>query len=199
VQSTARARGTARDSAPDAFGEHAELAAAPEGQQPLLHPNLAEIYRQKVAALAEALADETMQDEGFELIRSLLDEIVLVPEGEELRIEIHGELAGILELCQPGKTPGRGRASAEQIKVVAGAGFGLCALFIAPGLERLARRVGRLSGTATAKIQPRSRPFERSAYCTENSNRRPEPLATIGMRGTFVTVATRPDALIRGD
>jgi site-specific DNA recombinase len=101
----------------------AEIAATPEGQQPLLHPNLAEIYRQKVAALAEALADEAMRDEAFELIRSLLDRIVLLPEGDELRIEIHGELAGILELCQQSKTPGRSRASAEQIKVVAGAGF----------------------------------------------------------------------------
>ena len=77
-----------------------------------------------MAALAEALADETMRDEAFELIRSLLDKIVLVPEGEELRIEIHGELAGILELCQQSKTPGRSRASAEQIKVVAGVRFG---------------------------------------------------------------------------
>jgi site-specific DNA recombinase len=119
----------------------AEIAAAPEAQQPLLHPNLAEIYRQKVAALAEALADEAMRDEAFELIRSLLDRIVLVPEGEELRIEIHGELAGILDLCQQRKTPGRGRASAEQIKVLAGARFGLCALFIAPGLERLGHRM----------------------------------------------------------
>jgi site-specific DNA recombinase len=76
-----------------------------------------------VAALAEALADEAMRGEAFELIRSLLDKIVLVPEGEELRIEIHGELAGILELCQDGKTPGRSRASAEQITLVAGAGF----------------------------------------------------------------------------
>jgi DNA invertase Pin-like site-specific DNA recombinase len=99
----------------------AQLAATPEAQQPLLHPNLAESYRQKVAALADALADDAFRDEAFEVIRSLLDKIVLVPEGEELRIEIHGELAGILELCQQGKTPGRSRASAEQIKVVAGA------------------------------------------------------------------------------
>ena len=101
----------------------AEIAATTEEQQPLLHPNLAEVYRQKVAALAEALADEAMRDEAFELIRSLLDKIVLVPEGAELRIEIHGELAGILDLCRQSKTPGRSRASAEQIKVVAGAGF----------------------------------------------------------------------------
>jgi site-specific DNA recombinase len=92
----------------------AELAAAPD---------LAQVYRRKVAALAEALAAEAIRDEAFELIRSLLDKIVLVPEGEELRLEIHGDLAGILELCRQSKTPGRSRASAEQIKVVAGAGF----------------------------------------------------------------------------
>jgi hypothetical protein len=59
---------------------------------------------------------------------------VLVPEGEELRIEIRGELAGILELCRQSKTPGRSRASAEQIKVVAGGRLGSCALFVAPGV-----------------------------------------------------------------
>ena len=84
----------------------AELAAAPEAQQPLLHPNLAKVYRSKVAALHDALADEVTQDEALELIRSLVDKIVLVPEGDELRIQIHGQLAGILALCQQSKTPG---------------------------------------------------------------------------------------------
>ena len=68
-----------------------------------------------MAALHDALTDEVMRDEAFELIRSLLDKIVIVPEGEELRIEIHGELAGILELCQQAKTPGPSRASAEHV------------------------------------------------------------------------------------
>ena len=36
---------------------------------------------------------------------------------------LRGALAGILELGQQSKTPGQSRASAEQIKVVAGAGF----------------------------------------------------------------------------
>jgi site-specific DNA recombinase len=63
------------------------------------------------------------QGEAVELIGSLVDEIVLVPQGEGLGIRIQGALAGILELCGHGKTPGRGRASAEPIKVVAGAGF----------------------------------------------------------------------------
>jgi site-specific DNA recombinase len=101
----------------------AELAAAPEAQQPLLHPNLAEVYRQKVAALQAALAAEASRDEACELIRSLIDKVVLVPEGGELRIEVHGELAGILTLCQNAKAPDRSRALAEQIKGVAGVGF----------------------------------------------------------------------------
>jgi hypothetical protein len=58
-----------------------------------------------------------MRDEAFELIRSLLDKIVLVPEGEELQLEIHGELAGSWSCAS--KANARSRASAEQIKVVA--------------------------------------------------------------------------------
>ena len=101
------------------------VSAAPE---PLIHPNLAEIYRQKVAALHEALADPTSRDEAFDTIRSLIEEIRLVPENGELRIEIRGELGGILSLCdasdrrKPGHE-GRAVAAAEQIKMVAGRGF----------------------------------------------------------------------------
>jgi site-specific DNA recombinase len=50
----------------------------------------------------------------------------LVPANGELRIEIKGELAGILELCQEGakKKPGGLSTAglAEQIKMVAGEG-----------------------------------------------------------------------------
>jgi hypothetical protein len=97
-------------------------SAAPE---PLIHPNLAEVYRQKVAVLHDALHDPQSRDEAFDTIRSLIEEIRLVPECGELRIEIKGELGGILNLCEASdaKKPGReGRvvAAAEQIKMVAG-------------------------------------------------------------------------------
>jgi hypothetical protein len=102
-----------------------ELTAAP-APQPLLHPNLAEVYRQRVAALHEALHDPASRDEAFDTIRSLIDAIRLVPENGALRIDIQGELGGILALCTAADTkkPGReGRALAEQIKMVAGRGF----------------------------------------------------------------------------
>jgi site-specific DNA recombinase len=99
------------------------IATAPA---PLIHPNLAEVYRQRVAALHDALHEPTSRDEAFDVIRSLIEEIRLVPVDGELRIEIKGELAGVLELCQQANSKKPGGLStaglAEQIKMVAGAG-----------------------------------------------------------------------------
>ena len=98
-----------------------ELAAR-DAPAPLIHPNLAEVYRQQVERLHEALQEPATHDEAFELIRSLIDEIQLIPEDGELRVELHGALAGILALSAS-KTPGGRDAAglAEQIKMVAGA------------------------------------------------------------------------------
>jgi hypothetical protein len=91
----------------------------------LIHPNLAEAYRQQVEQLHQALHNPATRDEAFELIRSLIDEIRLVPEAAELRVELKGELAGILALAADSKKPGDLSAAglAEQIKMVAGTGF----------------------------------------------------------------------------
>ena len=63
------------------------------------------------------------QAEAFEIIRSLVDKVILTPVDEELCIDLHGQLAGILQLCDLGKE--RPAASYEeralQIKMVAGA------------------------------------------------------------------------------
>jgi site-specific DNA recombinase len=100
-----------------------ELAGA-SAPAPLIHPNLAEVYRRKVAALHEALREPGSKDEAFELIRSLIEVIRLVPDEGRLRVEIKGELAGILELCREAdKTKPGGLSTAglaEQIKMVAG-------------------------------------------------------------------------------
>ena len=88
------------------------------------HPGLAELYRCKVAALHEALEDASTREEAMELIRSLIDAIVLVPYDGRLRIEVRGDLAAILAFGKGRKNPGHAdRDSAEQIKVVAGVGF----------------------------------------------------------------------------
>ena len=99
-----------------------KTAAAPA---PRLHPNIAEVYRRKVEELHNALRAE---DAGpaRELIRGLVEAIVLLPEDGKLHVEVRGELAAILRLSRPpnAKAPaGAPELLAEQIKMVAGAGF----------------------------------------------------------------------------
>ena len=100
------------------------LLSEAKAPQPLVHPNLAEVYRRKVAELHEAIQSEDIREEAWEVIRSLVDEILLTPEDGELRIDLKGELAGILSLAAGKKKPdAQLRIGLEQIKMVAGAGF----------------------------------------------------------------------------
>jgi site-specific DNA recombinase len=76
-----------------------------------------------VAVIHEALHGPATRDEAFDVIRSLIDEIRLVPVEGELKIQIKGELAGILELCaasnkKPGSLSTTGLS--QQIKMVRG-------------------------------------------------------------------------------
>ena len=88
---------------------------------PRLHPNLAEVYRQKVAALKEGLNDEGIRQEATEIIRSLIEEIRLVPENDHLAIELRGDLATILAFANKSKHPRRDEATGVQVTLVAGA------------------------------------------------------------------------------
>ena len=101
-----------------------DLAVA-EAPAPRLHPNIAEVYRKEVSGLQAMLASNGTH-EAWDLLRSLIDEIVLVPEYGKLRVEIRGALAGILSLCGISKEKGAGispDALALQVKMVAGIGF----------------------------------------------------------------------------
>jgi hypothetical protein len=93
--------------------------------QPRLHPNLAEVYRAKVADL-RALEAPGERHEAMDLIRSVISKLRLIPEDGGLQFELHGELAGILALCEAKSSKARQgdlAGLAEQIKLVAGAGF----------------------------------------------------------------------------
>src|SRR6266850_3072556 len=97
----------------------AQLAAA-DAPVPLLHPNLAVLYREKVATLASALGNTDSRSEAAEALRGLVDAIVLVPAGNELRIELKGNLAAMLSAAQNAKRSPEGDLSL-QIALVAGA------------------------------------------------------------------------------
>lgn len=93
---------------------------------PLLHPNLAEVYRKKVAKLINELNEESIRPEATEILRSLIDAVVLVPENGRLRIDLKGDLAGILTFAAGSRSAASARTAGlelEQIKLVAGEGF----------------------------------------------------------------------------
>jgi site-specific DNA recombinase len=59
------------------------------------------------------------------IVRGLVETITLVPEDGHLRIVVRGELGAILQLASGAQAAraGDAREMAEQIKMVAGAGF----------------------------------------------------------------------------
>ena len=92
--------------------------------KPLLHPNLASIYRTRVESLEAALRDPEHGREAFDIVRGLVDEVRIVPTNGEITIELRGELAGILALADGAKKSARSpEDQALQIKMVAGVGF----------------------------------------------------------------------------
>ena len=100
----------------------AKLAAA-DAPPPLLHPEMADLYRHKVKALAQALEHSETRTEASEALRGLIDAIILTPTEGDLRIELKGNLAAMLGAAQNAKrSPETGDLSL-QVVMVAGAGF----------------------------------------------------------------------------
>ncbi|KGM34183.1 recombinase family protein, partial [Inquilinus limosus] len=88
--------------------EKAELEARLSGAEeppPLLHPNLAEVFRQQIAALHEKLQAEETKTEAAAIVRGLVDRITLVPEGGSLSIVLRGDLAAMLAFAWNSKEP----------------------------------------------------------------------------------------------
>ncbi|BAJ82025.1 putative recombinase [Acidiphilium multivorum AIU301] len=105
-----------------------EFLASAETPPPVLHPSMAVIYRERVAALHEALQQDETRAQAAEVIRSLVSEIVLTPAGGLLEIDVGGDLAGILTIAAAGKQQkspslaGTG-SDGSQVMMVAGTGF----------------------------------------------------------------------------
>ncbi|WP_310531409.1 recombinase family protein [Novosphingobium sp.] len=98
-----------------------ETAKEPE---PLLHPEMATFYRERVRELYAALKSEPKQPqtEVTEVLRSLISQVILTPQDGELQIDVRGELAGILNLSLKRKKPAE-VAGNSQVSMVAGVGF----------------------------------------------------------------------------
>ena len=98
-----------------------ELASA-EKPAPRLHPHLPELYRERVASLAAALAVEDATAARDQL-RTLIEEITLEPENGRLRVQVRGELGAILRIADVAMASDEDEQKTRQVKLVAGTGF----------------------------------------------------------------------------
>lgn len=136
-------------------GEKANLEAELSGAiEPTLriHPNLAELYRRKVAALQDALVDSATRDEALQILRGLVERVNVTPCDKGIEIELTGEIAQMVALGLEGTArngkgaPGGAPLSAEltrSVKVVAGKRNQRC-------LQRLVSRIPVLQRQRTS-------------------------------------------------
>jgi site-specific DNA recombinase len=87
----------------------------------LLHPRMADVYREKVGGLCLALESEESRAGAREAIRALIEAILLEPDGERLKITLKGDLAGMLSAARDTKRSPDAGDLMLQIKLVAGA------------------------------------------------------------------------------
>jgi hypothetical protein len=95
------------------------------------------IYRRKVEALEAALRDETIRPEAMEILRALIDKVVVTPAADgTLQVELHGEMAALLMTAASSSAPDTARPSSGEdgravLSVVAGTRNCLYLLLIA--------------------------------------------------------------------
>jgi site-specific DNA recombinase len=110
-----------------------QLAAVPaQGASKVVRlPAGAEIYRRKVETLEVALQDEAIRPEAIEILRSMMERVVVTPtKAGTLRVELHGDIARLIAADAPISTAARktkraasGKAARPVLSVVAGVGF----------------------------------------------------------------------------
>jgi site-specific DNA recombinase len=92
-----------------------------------IHPNTAEVYRLKVAELEIALNDDSIKAEAGDILRTLIDRVVLTPTADApdgIDAQLHGDLVAILALSNDDghkqELPAKGMTG-SLLSVVAGA------------------------------------------------------------------------------
>eukprot|EP00820_Chromera_velia_P001549 Cvel_2793.t1-p1 / transcript=Cvel_2793.t1 / gene=Cvel_2793 / organism=Chromera_velia_CCMP2878 / gene_product=hypothetical protein / transcript_product=hypothetical protein / location=Cvel_scaffold113:1595-3097(-) / protein_length=501 / sequence_SO=supercontig / SO=protein_coding / is_pseudo=false len=100
----------------------------------LVHPNMARRYHEAIQDLITSLNDPDHRAESAQVIRKLIDRIVLSPNQDRsaLVVDLHGDLAGIMQIAEakrrrigekPLEPTENVRSEIQQVKMVAGVGF----------------------------------------------------------------------------
>lgn len=119
-----------------------EMAAhADETPHALLHPRLAQVYRGKIERLLQAFDTEGGHSEAQEIIRGLIDAVVMTPVDGVLHAEVKRDLATMLVLAsETEKTSKADALEVQQVKLVAGTGFDRCRTRVALPRQRVGGR-----------------------------------------------------------
>ena len=81
--------------------------------------------RARLPALARLLDAAHWTAEATDILRSLIEAIAFVPSDGELKIELHGDLAGILNVATKEKGPSSTDGLVLQVEMVAGTRYPL--------------------------------------------------------------------------
>ncbi len=98
---------------------------------PILHPKLAELYRQKVEDLQTSLNADDTRTKAAEILRGLIECVRVRYTHDGLEVELIGEIVNMVDLAQSGARNGKAASNEtaipssyrSSVKVVAGAGF----------------------------------------------------------------------------
>ena len=85
--------------------ELSELLANADDPPPLLHPNMAQIYQDRIGDLYENLQHHDERTQAAEVFRTLVDQVTLIPENGELATVLRGDLGAILRFAAGKKSP----------------------------------------------------------------------------------------------
>ena len=102
-----------------------ELSLQTEEDKIVLHPNIGELYARKIGDLNSLLQNEATKHHATEIIRSLIEKIVVSPTGQRGKSEVvlHGALASILAYAHDTVQSGVVSSGVGRVLLVAGAGF----------------------------------------------------------------------------
>ena len=102
-----------------------ELSLQTEEDKIVLHPNIGELYARKIGDLNSLLQNEATKHHATEIIRSLIEKIVVSPTGQSGKSEVvlHGALASILAYANDTAQSGVLPSGVGRVLLVAGVGF----------------------------------------------------------------------------
>ncbi len=99
------------------------LLAVEKPNPVVFHPNMAKRYQREISTLIRSFHEGTNRTEAVEIIRSLIERVVLTPnpKGSGMLISLHGDLAGILNMAL-GSDKGENQTEIDlkQVKLVVG-------------------------------------------------------------------------------